>query len=78
MDPLAPSIQELQATLGRKEPLSPTTESGVIEQSSEEPEQANEEIDPETIYMAIATTDSTVVYYRLSRGIKKPADIPDE
>ena len=32
----------------------------------------------ETIYMGIATTDSTVVYYKLTKGIKKPADIPDE
>jgi hypothetical protein len=34
--------------------------------------------DTEMIYMAITTTDSTVVYYKLSKGIKKPADIPDE
>ena len=36
------------------------------------------EIDTDTLYMAICTSDSTVVYYKLSRGIKKPADIPDE
>ncbi|KIY33592.1 hypothetical protein I305_03984 [Cryptococcus gattii E566] len=38
----------------------------------------SEEFDRETIYMAIVTGDSTVVYYKLSKGIKKPADIPDE
>ncbi|WVF69785.1 hypothetical protein IAT40_004564 [Kwoniella sp. CBS 6097] len=36
------------------------------------------ELDKETIYTAIVTPDSTVVYYKLSKGIKKPADIPDE
>lgn len=36
------------------------------------------EIEKETIYMGIVTTDSTVVYYKLTKGIKKPADIPDE
>ncbi|WVQ98072.1 hypothetical protein IAU59_005194 [Kwoniella sp. CBS 9459] len=35
-------------------------------------------LDKETIYTAIVTPDSTVVYYKLSKGIKKPADIPDE
>lgn len=38
----------------------------------------NKEIDTDTLYMAIVTTDSTVVYYKLARGIRKPADIPDE
>jgi hypothetical protein len=36
------------------------------------------ELDKEMIYMGIVTTDSTVVYYKLTKGIKKPADIPDE
>jgi hypothetical protein len=36
------------------------------------------EIDRDTLYMAICTTDATVVYYKLARGIRKPADIPDE
>jgi hypothetical protein len=35
-------------------------------------------LDKEMIYMGIVTTDSTVVYYKLTKGIKKPADIPDE
>lgn len=34
--------------------------------------------DTDTLYLAISTTDSSVVYYKLSKGIKKPADIPDE
>lgn len=35
-------------------------------------------IDREAIYMSIVTPDSSVVYYRLTKDIKKPADIPDE
>lgn len=41
-------------------------------------EKGGEEIEKETIYMGIVTSDSTVVYYKLTQGIKKPADIPDE
>jgi len=41
-------------------------------------EEVNNELDREMIYIAIVTSDSTVVYYKLSKGIKKPADIPDE
>jgi len=36
------------------------------------------ELDKEMIYIGIVTSDSTVVYYKLTKGIKKPADIPDE
>lgn len=36
------------------------------------------EIDREAIYISIVTPDSSVVYYRLTKDIKKPADIPDE
>ncbi|KAK4689871.1 hypothetical protein P7C73_g256, partial [Tremellales sp. Uapishka_1] len=39
---------------------------------------SSDEIDRDLLYFAISTTDSTVVYYKLSKGIKKPADIPDE
>ncbi|KAL7425274.1 hypothetical protein Q5752_000962 [Cryptotrichosporon argae] len=35
-------------------------------------------LDADTLYLAIATPDSTVVYYKLARGIRKPTDIPDE
>lgn len=41
-------------------------------------EKSEVELDKEMIYMGIVTTDSTVVYYKLTKGIKKPADIPDE
>lgn len=46
--------------------------------NGQEAAEVNESIDRETIYLAIVTSDSTVVYYKLSKGIKKPADIPDE
>lgn len=36
------------------------------------------ELDREMIYVAISISDSTVVYYKLTKGIKKPADVPDE
>lgn len=36
------------------------------------------EFDPDTLYVAIGCADSTVVYYKLSRGIRKPHDVPDE
>jgi hypothetical protein len=42
------------------------------------PSDSKPELDKETIYLAIVSTDSTVVYYKLSKGIKKPADVPDE
>ncbi len=45
---------------------------------SVEEDRENREIDKDMIYMAITNPDSTVVYYKLTRGIKKPADIPDE
>lgn len=82
MQPLAPSVRDLQDQLGRKTHSGDSSETTT--QNTTETDQAAEEsvvddqIDPETIYMAIVTMDSTVVYYRLSRGIKKPADIPDE
>jgi hypothetical protein len=41
-------------------------------------EEGNKELDTEMIYLGITIEDSTVVYYKLSKGIKKPADIPDE
>lgn len=63
--------------------LSPVIEEGGDGEAGDEPSDSapvtvNEEIDKETLYMAIVTQDSTVVYYKLSKGIKKPADIPDE
>lgn len=35
-------------------------------------------LDIKTIYISIVTPDSSVVYYKLTQGIKKPDDIPDE
>ncbi|KAG7563103.1 hypothetical protein FFLO_01411 [Filobasidium floriforme] len=35
-------------------------------------------LDTKTIYISIVTPDSSVVYYKLTQGIKKPDDIPDE
>jgi hypothetical protein len=74
---LAPDI----ATLRRQ-----VTESKGLEAPIEEEDEAKvnsdsstgSELDKEMIYMGIVTSDSTVVYYKLTKGIKKPADIPDE
>lgn len=65
-DELSPVIEEDAEGQGGDEPSDPASVT------------VNEEIDKETLYMAIVTQDSTVVYYKLSKGIKKPADIPDE
>lgn len=35
------------------------------------------EIDPPVIYTAIVGRDSSVVYYRVARGIEKPHDVPE-
>jgi hypothetical protein len=48
------------------------------EEASESGTGTGTELDKEMIYMGIVTSDSTVVYYKLTKGIKKPADIPDE
>lgn len=71
LPPLAPPIAELQAKLGKSDELPQ-----VAEEEGEAP--STPTFDPDTLYMAIVATDSTVVYYKLSRGIKKPHDIPDE
>jgi hypothetical protein len=69
--PLIPSMEDLQSHIARKRGEN-------INETVKEEEDVSEELDKEMIYMAITTTDSTVVYYKLSKGIKKPADIPDE
>jgi len=73
--PLVPDIDELRRRIARDrgETDDPGGTSGVAEEG-----EANETLDREMIYVAIVTSDSTVVYYKLSKGIKKPADIPDE
>lgn len=35
-------------------------------------------LDIKTIYISMVTPDSSVVYYKLTKGIKKPDDVPDE
>jgi hypothetical protein len=35
------------------------------------------EQDPPVIYTAIVGKDSTVVYYRVARGVEKPHDVPE-
>jgi hypothetical protein len=66
--PVAPSLDELRRRVGRTADLVEAAEPEVVEV----------EVDAETLYMAISTTDSSVVYYKITKGIKKPADIPDE
>ncbi|KAL1412579.1 hypothetical protein Q8F55_000326 [Vanrija albida] len=73
LPPLAKSVAELQAQLGK------SSSSGLDDVAEEtEVTAPPASFDPDTLYMAIVATDSTVVYYKLSRGIKKPHDIPDE
>lgn len=84
--PLAPSVDELRRLATKSKAAEPEfveadglLGEGTDEPSSEPAEQAvSTEIDRDMLYMAVVTSDSTVVYYRLSKGIKKPADIPDE
>jgi hypothetical protein len=48
-------------------------EKGAVEGTAE-----HDILDLKTIYISIVTPDSSVVYYKLTQGIKKPDDIPDE
>ena len=77
---LVPSIQDLQARIRERsgKPIEGELEAGSMNAPREDEEDISTDLDREMIYMAITTTDSTVVYYKLSKGIKKPADIPDE
>lgn len=84
ISPFAPTLDELREQLGQRQTSEDAEklqeeEKGGSERADEgKPGEKSEEFDMETIYMAIVTGDSTVVYYKLSKGIKKPADIPDE
>jgi hypothetical protein len=74
---LAPDI----ATLRRQVTESKGLEGPIEEEDETKVDNATgtgSELDKEMIYMGIVTSDSTVVYYKLTKGIKKPADIPDE
>ena len=85
---LVPDLKDLRRDLairrGQDPPLDQLdekdeheNEDGVVKDTPNE-SGSSVEIEKETIYMGIVTTDSTVVYYKLTKGIKKPADIPDE
>ena len=89
IEPLAPSVEELRRLAFKSS--NQTSEGFTVDQqpsatgqvevevkANAEAENVSMDIDKDMIYMAIVTADSTVVYYRLSKGIKKPADIPDE
>lgn len=70
---LAPTMAELRTQLAER-----IGEAQEEEEEGSEPTEANSCFDPDTLYVAINDPDSSVVYYKLSRGIKKPHDIPDE
>jgi hypothetical protein len=79
--PLAPDVTTLRNQILAQKGQDTDT----IEEEREEEEEGKaekeitkQELDKEMIYMGIVTSDSTVVYYKLTKGIKKPADIPDE
>lgn len=65
--PLVPSISSLRQQIGKDDATAESHD-----------EEVNDTLDRDMLYIAIVTTDSTVVYYKLNKGIKKPADIPDE
>ena len=73
---LAPDIASLRRQVaerkGHQEPIEEEDEAAADSAGN------GSELDKEMIYMGIVTSDSTVVYYKLTKGIKKPADIPDE
>lgn len=70
LPPLVPSIATLRRQIGKDD--------ADAEPQDGAEQDVNETLDRDMLYMAIVTTDSTVVYYKLNKGIKKPADIPDE
>lgn len=59
-------------------PLVDTPTVGFEDDKAKEEEGTAATLDKETIYISIATPDSSVVYYKLAKGIKKPQDVPDE
>lgn len=81
--PLAPDVTTLRSQVSAQKGESPAPATKTIAEEDEaahtkEVESKAAELDKEMIYMGIVTSDSTVVYYKLTKGIKKPADIPDE
>jgi hypothetical protein len=87
---LAPDLDELRKELAIRrgsgsavpEESKESTEANQSVQPSQPtstgPGTTDDTLDIETLYMAIVASDSTVVYYKLTKGIKKPADVPDE
>ncbi|WVN89427.1 uncharacterized protein L203_104650 [Cryptococcus depauperatus CBS 7841] len=75
--PFAPLLDELCERLGKIDQAVNDEPQGQEQQKNEQ-DRETLEVDQNTLYMAIVTGDSTVVYYKVSKGIKKPADIPDE
>ncbi|KAK8847419.1 hypothetical protein IAR55_005277 [Kwoniella newhampshirensis] len=87
---LAPTLDELRSRSNSKTNMGEShpdlskdekddeAEAGENDRVVEKTSDSESRIDRETLYLAIVTPDSTVVYYKLSKGIKKPADVPDE
>ncbi|KAJ9120694.1 hypothetical protein QFC22_002625 [Naganishia vaughanmartiniae] len=59
-------------------PLVEIPKSGFEADDTEDSKLGEATLDKETIYISITTPDSSVVYYKLTKGIKKPQDVPDE
>jgi hypothetical protein len=57
---------------------SPHDDGDEAAEDDKEEDTAQDTLDTKTIYISIVTPDSSVVYYKLTQGIKKPDDIPDE
>ncbi|WWC67968.1 uncharacterized protein I206_101887 [Kwoniella pini CBS 10737] len=80
---LSPTINDLKNQIIQKNSsqsnLIKNDDDNISEKQNQKEEEEDEIIlDKETIYTSIVTPDSTVVYYKISKGIKKPSDIPDE
>jgi hypothetical protein len=81
LPPLAPSVEELQRKGGVVADDCISNQDAGIDVhggSGREEPVVNSQLDRDLIYIAIVASDSTVVYYKLSKGIKKPSDVPDE
>ncbi|WWC86881.1 uncharacterized protein L201_001760 [Kwoniella dendrophila CBS 6074] len=87
---LAPTIDDLKSQIQIQSSINESQDLNMninddtqmqMQDNQEENEKENQDqimLDKETIYTSIVTPDSTVVYYKISKGIKKPSDIPDE
>ncbi|WWC59489.1 uncharacterized protein I303_102045 [Kwoniella dejecticola CBS 10117] len=86
---LAPTMDDLKAQIVQDQhpakdievstqPQDSTDDQSMPTEDADQDDEAKIDLDKETIYTSIVTPDSTVVYYKISKGIKKPSDIPDE